>query len=159
MPDAAQRKDDLTVGPTDPLLRRIPPAAAGLRRWTYDHNLGRARPNSDCFRYSKPRDDGSPDPMSVLLGKELTSPSDALRGHDAGFLLVRFQAAVAREDGKCGVCRDPSDDWPAHALVFAIGDGQRDIPKPTRNRMAQAAEWVVPPSLEDVDSARRATAG
>jgi hypothetical protein len=141
--------DDPTIEDAHPLWRRIPPG-----RWTYDHNLGRARPNSDCFRYS-PADPhtGIRHPMSVVLGAEVESVEAALGGH-ADFKLVSFTAARARQLA-LGAARDPQPDLQAHALVFArAGD---DIPRFARNRLAEEATWVTELTPAEVEEARQRT--
>lgn len=141
--------DDPSIADGHPLWRRIPPG-----RWTYDHNLGRLRPTSDCFRYS-PEDPetGERDPMSVILGAEIASTDDALAGH-AAFKLVTFAAGRARQL-ELGVCRDPLPTMEAHALVFA--PTKSDIPTSARRRLAEEAGWVIAPSGDEVEEAKKRT--
>lgn len=143
-----QHSDDPTIQDGDPIWRRIPPG-----RWTYDHNLGRVRPNSDCFRYSRNALTGNREPMSVVLGAEVASVEAALGGH-ANFKLAAFVAGRARQL-ELGMCRDPLPDMAAHALVFA-GD-RPDIPTPVRSRLAQEATWVIELSQDEVEEARGRT--
>ena len=65
------------------------------------------------------------EPASVLLGLE-------------GFALASITAGLARECGQ-GVSRDPTDDEPAHALVFGKKTGS------VRGRFAKECRWVIEP--------------
>ena len=91
--------------------------------------------------------------MSVLLGRETDGIEAALRGQSPGFALVSFSTRIAR-DCALGVTRDPLPEWPSHALVFSGGD---DIPRAASRRLANHAEWIVPPPADEIASARRQT--
>ena len=123
--------DDLTIAPSDPLWRRVPPA------WVvFDGNLGRLRPTSAAF--DDPRN-GSP--MSVVLGRALQesgrTPESALAFH-RDFLLASITAGLARDLGQV-VAREPQPDEPAHAVVAGRKTGR------VKDAFAKQAVWIIPP--------------
>ena len=135
MPEICQTHDDayseLTDDPTihneDVLWRRIHP------RWVKpDEKIGGVRLTSEAFQNSS---DGSP--MSVVLAKEHGNPEAVLEGHE-GYSLASITACLARENCQ-GIARDPTQENPAHALVF----GKKT--EATSKKLARGAEWVVPP--------------
>src|SRR3954453_17204354 len=101
--------DDLSIGDSNYLWRRIPPW-----HFVYDENLLRWRPSSAAF-------DNDPDggPMSVVLAEVLLASGrkagDFLHGHD-DYGLTAIMSGLARACGQ-GVVRDPLPEEPAHALV------------------------------------------
>lgn len=123
-------EDDPTIVDEAALWRRIPP-------WHiyFDENLGRRRPSSAAF------DDDPDGPMSVVIAAESRGPDSVLAGHD-GYGLASLTAGFARGVGQ-GVARDPTEEEPAHALVF--GRKTRRV----RNKLVSASAWVVlPPEAE-----------
>ena len=148
--------DDASIQAADPVWRRIPPG-----RWTYDHNEGRARPTSDCFKYWRHPETRERHPMSVTLGEGLT-PDMALQGQQPGFKLAGWPAGHIRGH-QLGVCHDDQPDVVAHGLVFTLqedshGVRQQEIPNSVRDRLAKSAAWVIGLSLDEVEEARRRTA-
>jgi len=124
-------KDDPTIPDKAELLRRIPP-------WHFipDENQGLVRPSSAAFADDK---DG---PMSVTLAEELTkegrSLDSVLVGH-GDFALASITAGLVRECEQ-GIVRAPTDDEPAHALVF----GKKT--KSIQRKLVKGARWIIPPS-------------
>ena len=147
-------EDDASIEAGDPVWRRIPPGY-----WTFDHNLGRVRPTSQCFQYST-KEDGTKHPMSVTLGRGLTADA-ALAGHDAAFKLVGWTAEYVRR-WVLGVCRDEQPHVVAHGLVFtlqqdAAGKRKNNISGSVKDKLSVAAQWVIELSPEEVDAARQRT--
>lgn len=131
-----QYTDDPLILPSEKLLRRVP-------HWhfIFDRNLARYRPSSAAFE-----DHPNGSPMSVHLGSVLAQRGLAvvsvLVGH-ADFALASISASVARENGQ-GIQRSPLPGDPAHAEVFGPKSGS------VRRRLAKTAEWVVPPSTQNL---------
>jgi hypothetical protein len=124
--------DDDTILNEAELYRRVPP------QWLVrDENLGTVRPSSQAFQDSP---NGSP--MSVTLADVLSAagrePSSVLSGHQ-GFGLVAITAGLARECQQ-GIMRDPTEEEPAHALVFGKKTGG------VKSKFAKQSRWVVEPS-------------
>lgn len=121
--------DDPTIADDDKLWRRVCP------EWIVpDSNRGGKRLSSQAFEDSR---DGSP--MSVFLAAVVLCG-----GRDAdvlvfpGYGMVSITAGLARECDQ-RVCRDPSPEEPAHALV--AGKKKKSV----KYRFLDAMEWVIDP--------------
>lgn len=138
----ADYKDDTSVTNETLLLRRIPSKPNLNVVW--DGNLGCWRPSSASFENDV---DGSP--MSIQLSDTLTQLGlpleQALAGHEEGFSLAAFTAAVARESGQV-IVRDPTPEEPAHGLV--AGKKTKSISR----KLAKQFRWIVPPDLQGLVS-------
>lgn len=123
--------DDVTIANDAALWRRVPP-------WHIvpDENRGGHRVSSAAFE-----DDQDGSPMSVVLGDDVLASdrtAESVLADYSGFALARICAGLAREL-KQGICRDPTVDEPAHALVF----GKKS--KGVSRAMSRASVWIIPP--------------
>src|SRR5882724_4978871 len=128
---AAEYAKDKTILDEADLYRRIPP-----NQIVRDENQGILRPSSQAFEDSR---DGTP--MSVVLADVLSAAGRAPESvliRLEGFALASITAGLARDCGQ-GVARDPTDDEPAHALVFGKKTGS------VRGRLAKECRWVIEP--------------
>ncbi len=125
-----QLVDNPSILDDDNIWRRIPP-----QHLIEDSNaLGGYRISSAAF-------DDSPDgtPMSGFwerLHQQMgLNENDALSGHE-NFSLASFKAKLARQLEQ-GIQHDPTEDAPAHVLVF----GPKR--KPIKRGLAAGAHWLV----------------
>ena len=120
--------DDATISDDDHVLRRIPKN----QRVTDPKVPGGIRPSSGAFDDSS---DGSP--LSMTLASECVDPASLIEGfEEAG--VVRVSVRELRALGQ-GFVRDPTDDDPAHVLVF--GHKSQSFGK----KAARAATWIIRP--------------
>ena len=117
--------DDLSIGESDELLRRIP-----AYHIIFDHNLGRERPTSAAFEDSP---DGTP--MSVVVRKDIEDPASVVAEHE-NFSLAELTAGEVRVR-KQGVCRFPKMGEPGHAHVFGKKTDS------TRKFFATTCRWII----------------
>ena len=90
---------------------------------------------------------GCPGPaLSVIVEHRAASLAD-LEEKYAGFGLARLGVDLVREQGACGLQLWPTDDEPAHALIFRVDGGNRPSDG-TRKRWAQALTdgWLILPA-------------
>jgi hypothetical protein len=120
--------DDATVSDDDYVLRRIP----RQQRVSDPKSAEGIRPSSGAFDDSS---DGSP--LSMTLASQCDDPASLIIGFD-GAGVIRVSVRELRALGQ-GFVRDPTDQDPAHVLVFG--------PKPNAfgKKVARAARWVIPP--------------
>ena len=128
---AAEYIDDDTILNDVELYRRVPP------QWLVrDEKLGTVRPSSQAFQ-----DSPNGTPMSVTLSDVLTAagrePLSVLNGHE-GFGLASITTGLARECRQ-GIVRNPTEEEPAHGLVFGKKTGS------VKSRFAKESRWVVEP--------------
>lgn len=151
MPDIgepAPYEDESEAIPDDAvLLRRVAPEFIDMDDLDEE---GRPRLSSAAFQdyqESRARELGYPGPaMSVHLASVLDesgkSAESVLVGQRPGFGLVRFTAGDVRAHSM-GVQRRPTEDDPAHAVVFATNRPKRSASQ--QKRVRDAAEWIVIP--------------
>jgi hypothetical protein len=133
--------DDPSIGPDDPLWRRIP-----HRHLVADENRHCVRISSGAFY-----DDDDGQPMSVVLGAEVLAagrpPESVLVGNE-GMGLAAIPAKLARAKGQI-IVRNPLDEEPAHALVVGNKTGS------ARGKFSTEARWVVRPPPESILKAQK----
>ena len=125
--------DDPTIPDDADLWRRIHP-----KQVTIDKNSKRRRPSSAAFKDPK---------MSVALAHIVIESGDTAETclpDYKDFGLASITAGLARSSEPAQiVCRDPTPDQQAHALV--VGRKTDSV----RRRFAVNAQWVIePPDLE-----------
>lgn len=118
--------DDPAIGDDDDLWRRIAPDWVVLDENEDQERGGRVRPSSAAFR------DRS---LSVLLAREDTHERALAGWQERGFSLAAITAGLARQHRQ-SVCREPTKDDPAHAVVEGKKKGRVD------EKLAIAAKWV-----------------
>lgn len=129
--------DDISIKDAILLLRRVPSKPKLTVIW--DSNLNCWRPSSAAFDDHK---NGSP--MSITLSDTLgeigRSYESVLSGYEDGFSLAAITAGIVREHDQ-GAAREPTDDEPAHGVVF--GKKTRGV----KRKLAKASVWIVEPDL------------
>lgn len=143
-------RDDPDIGDTEILYRMV--TTQGVAR-----DSGSLRVTSVAFQDQSPkRLENSVYPAvaaSVFLASVLLSknkrPSDLVKCWGPGYGVVSITAGSAREVNQ-GIVRAPTENNPAHAMIFAITGPKKS--KGDRTRLAERAEIVIPPPAHSESS-------
>lgn len=119
-------KDDHSIGDNERLWRRVHPTQI-----TFEAESGEPRISSGVF--------STGDGLSVSIASETTT--EALLKNYPEHSLIEFEAGVARSLG-CVVVRDPTDDDPAHAVVWGPKSHGR-LNKTQMDALRQAAKMII----------------
>jgi hypothetical protein len=126
----------------DEVWRRVPP-----EKVIFDSNIGTFRPTKDSFN-----DHPNGTPMSAFLARECRDPQAALEGNE-GFALVAIRVQTIHECNQVVVSADREGLPPGH--VHITGKKTDSV----RKKFAKECRWVVEPSDELKEKARKRALG
>ena len=148
MPGGSPYNDDpIGIPPGAFLIRRVNPRFCD---WNALDAEGNPRVTSQAVQFytaAMAAGFGCPGPALSVIVESRADPIEILVERYAGDGLARMTADVIRgAGGKRGIQLWPTEEEPAHAVVFRV-DGGRDLPRKVKKRLAEhlSENWIAPP--------------
>lgn len=117
--------------------------------WKTIDSDGNPRINTGAVQFSNPtasREAGYPGPSMSVIVEHLADPIDDLKRRYSKDGLAYLNAELVRAQGGLGIQLMPTDQEPAHAVVFRT-DGRNRLSKGIRHIFAEhlSQNWIIPP--------------